>query len=524
MLEHGENDTVVTEVITFGSGQVEAVRAQDVVTVAGLHQNITGLLLMISNDLGMEDMDFQGILGLGRPCSSLASEHEETAQQVRGVNTGGSSYNDELKKIIDEMGGAGAAETPKQTMAQTMMQGAMKNASGPCTREGFMEQTNTAYFSMCFNEHTDGVLRFGAVPKHHTDHSMVSVGQAHWGMAFNGGMSVKGSDGNASLLTFCNKAHSPLNHSAGQESVCGAIPDSGTTVTMAPKTQLLQLYETTCDKWPRCKENHTKFSEAIDNASAAFAAHYGFDALNLSAQKTGLKQLVFQLLLLDCESWMNDSHSLNDEQLPELFFHLSGNNNTDKSISLKGWAYVLEETNTLASNASSSTNGTNAMQRANFLETIFSSFVGVGSGAHQLLQKAAKGSPPSSAAEGSPPSSSAPSDSSLGGFDFSALASRSKLCRPAFGEMSYNTEKNGDVWILGTPFFYQYQVGFGLNDQTVSFTSVETAGNECGSCDAGTAAPTPAPPAASLVSDAYRPRRVDAPWRKPTLGSSLLEM
>jgi len=57
-----------------------------------------------------------------------------------------------------------------------------------------------------------------------------------------------------------------------------------------------------------------------------------------------------------------------------------------------------------------------------------------------------------------------------------------KVCAPAFGVMEYNTLTNGPVWILGTPFFYQFNVHFDLasDPPAVGFQSVED--EPCGTC------------------------------------------
>jgi hypothetical protein len=53
-----------------------------------------------------------------------------------------------------------------------------------------------------------------------------------------------------------------------------------------------------------------------------------------------------------------------------------------------------------------------------------------------------------------------------------------KVCIPSFGVQEYNTMMNGPVWILGTPVFYQYRVGYSLNGPTMAFTK-----QKCGACN-----------------------------------------
>merc|ERR1719335_1000290 len=49
---------------------------------------------------------------------------------------------------------------------------------------------------------------------------------------------------------------------------------------------------------------------------------------------------------------------------------------------------------------------------------------------------------------------------------------RSKVCAPSFGPMDMQTEKNGAVWILGSPLFYEYTIGYDLDKESpaISFT------------------------------------------------------
>ncbi|CAE7637792.1 REN [Symbiodinium sp. CCMP2456] len=42
------------------------------------------------------------------------------------------------------------------------------------------------------------------------------------------------------------------------------------------------------------------------------------------------------------------------------------------------------------------------------------------------------------------------------------------VCMPGFGEMEYTTAEHGPVWILGTPLFYEYNVGYDLQNRQVS--------------------------------------------------------
>jgi len=49
-------------------------------------------------------------------------------------------------------------------------------------------------------------------------------------------------------------------------------------------------------------------------------------------------------------------------------------------------------------------------------------------------------------------------------------SNRTKVCTSNFGVVEYNTKSNGQVWILGTPLFYEYDVGYDLKSKMMSLT------------------------------------------------------
>jgi len=85
-------------------------------------------------------------------------------------------------------------------------------------------------------------------------------------------------------------------------------------------------------------------------------------------------------------------------------------------------------------------------------------------------------------------------------------------CMSGFGTMDYDTAENGQVWILGTPLFYEYTVGFDLHSRQVSL--------ERGRCN-------PCVPDAALVSadmdmdSRLMPRWQQGPPRLPRLDRNL---
>lgn len=248
--------------ITFGSGPIEAVVASDMVKVGSVQANMTNsVLLMVDNELDISG-PFEGILGLGVP-----------KQKVRN-NT--------------------------------------RDFDMP---DSFLDVSGTTRFSICFNfpdadgVSVDGALRLDA-PLPHNSISLGSVGRLHWGLDFRG---ISIGDANATVA-FCG--HDEKTHE--QETACGIIPDSGTTLMMGSETQIVKLFSDLCDKWDRC------------------ANYYANQSLrhNVSVKK----HIAFQDLLMDCDSWMTNEDL---SELPPLHFHVAGKEGNQQLISLSGNDYVL---------------------------------------------------------------------------------------------------------------------------------------------------------------------------------------
>merc|ERR1740117_2510036 len=96
----------------------------------------------------------------------------------------------------------------------------------------------------------------------------------HWGLDFQRVSVGK----ELTPVTFCN----PNDKKPGAQTACGAIPDSGTTVIMAPKKHLTALFNQICQEWPRCKKAAAK----------------------AKGLKPGMEFKLFFKLLLDCHTWM----------------------------------------------------------------------------------------------------------------------------------------------------------------------------------------------------------------------------
>jgi len=420
-LEVGDDQEPVSMVLSFGSGQIQAVVAQEQVRVGQVNASLKdGLLLMTDRALNING-PFEGILGLGlpQPPTNWTAVQEQESKQESAV-AGGQSMEDIIKQIVSQMGASGPeggqAAPPEQNMRK-----ALKAALEKPKRQhrdsptGFLEQAGIGRFSMCFNDGGDGVLRIGESP---LEHGLGGMGTQHWGVDFRG-ISV-GSTAVGDVL-FCHGT----NMTKDQRSPCGAIPDSGTTLLMGPKEHISAVLEGICDGWDRCRQNFTKLEEAEKIASEAMQKHYGTNVFHM--QGTISKSDVLQLLLMDCDSWGQGGM----DELPDLHFHIRGSDGKAQALKIPGHMYVMEMS------------GDQAESALKLLE-------GVGS---------------------------IPANTSL-------AKSMKKVCTPMFGEMDYKTSGNGPVWILGTPIFYEYAVGYDMKASPPAMSFTSQSEQPCGSCKA----------------------------------------
>jgi len=172
----------------------------------------------------------------------------------------------------------------------------------------FLNMSKTRSFSTCFNpDGQPGVLDFDP-PKPPV--ALGQIGVFHWGLDFRG-MSV----GKASTpVLFC----SGDDMSFLQQTPCGAIPDTGTTLVLGPKEHIDWLYTGICNDWERC-HNESKTS-------------------NLS------KPELFLTMLGECETWLTDDKGLNE--LPPIYFHMRGTEGNKQALKISPWAWVFKFANT----------------------------------------------------------------------------------------------------------------------------------------------------------------------------------
>jgi len=255
------------------------------------------------------------------------------------------------------------------------------------------------------------------------------------------------------------------NLSEGQKSPCGAIPDSGTTLMMGPAPHIEMLLNDICDQWPRCKKNYTKLVEAEQAATQVFDSTYGVNPFNMNGILN--KSDIIQLLLQDCDRWM--TNETGTDGLPDLHFHVRGTRGTKQAITIPAHAYIMAYA------------GDN-------VTTAYKLLAGVGN---------------------------IPADPD-------ATRGAKKVCAPAFGSMDYNTKANGPVWILGTPLFYEYVVGYDMNANPPAISFHSQKDMPCGSCQQsrGEVNLAKTAPSHRQESALRMPRRVEGAPRKPNVDYS----
>lgn len=468
-------------VLGFGSGQIQGVRARDVVRIGEGQESLQscmddGLLLMVDRALNIQG-PFEGILGLGAPQGSIdtamATEPEDAidkslsngadANSVADAVSGGGHVEQAMNQVRGVGGLLGAPPlVVKKHLPKGGAQNATRHPAGPLIMRrnssrapprGFLEQAGVDRFSVCFNEGAKGVLRLG------TDAAAAphgGAGQEHWGVDFRGFSVGKGEPSDA---LFCQPGPMP----PGQQTPCGAIPDSGTTVLMGPKEQVGLLLETICDNWDRCLQNYTTLEKGIAVASSELSRVYGFNPFNMTGMS---KADVLQVLLLDCGSWLGAGGSL--DELPPLLLHVAGSAGTKQTLKLPPHLYVMESS----------------------VETM-AGFTFVTGGEHIPLDTSEPGS------------------------------KMGKVCSPAVGVINYITKVNGPVWILGTPLFYEFVVGYDTTTKppSISFTSQEET--PCGGCAPSVEGREGAPPPSVNFAAGQGPKRspikIHGPVRLPNI-------
>lgn len=285
--------------LTFGSGSIQAAIATDIVSVGSQSATMNAsLLLMVARQLRLSG-PFEGILGLGLPSSNIGM-HSKSFAAMEAVDMPKEDPVEGIKKKF----------LKKLKRLKKEIQGKLKHKRHwkPLMKPtpGFLEQAKIPRFSVCLNPGGNGVLRLNQpqFPK-----PLEAVGGAHWALDFRG-ISV-GNTSNPSTICL------PSSMGPEQKTACAAIPDSGTTVMMAPKAHIVSLFADLCSRWPRCIAQAKK---AVKPTKLAMA---------------------FQKVLLGCNEWVTESHGL-DQELPPLHFNFADPKGNKRVLKLGGNAYVVE--------------------------------------------------------------------------------------------------------------------------------------------------------------------------------------
>jgi hypothetical protein len=495
--------------LTFGSGTIAAVIATDIADVGHVRANMdSGLLLMVDQALTIEG-SFEGILGLGLPinessildvdteeASTASQDEQQIEQQIEEAlskKQGGGAGGDEAAAAAIEQGIAGQAAQGVQgrMMEQPLIDGSLRRALQARRAKphkaakgrgesplGNPARKRTRHHAKQITPDTNHTPATQKMPQGFLDYANIS----HFSMCFNEGrdgvlrlghIDVPQPLGSIGTLHWgldfrgvsVGKSSAPVlicspeeKLAAGQETACGIIPDSGTTQIMGPADQVEALLVGICEGWDRCKQNHTALMKGGKAAHAAMVDNYGYDPYNIDSNQS--MAAVVKLLLADCGQWLEEGSGL--DELPDLHFHVAGSakpwlseSPAQTSLVMPGWAYVMES-----------------------------------SMPAELLANTSK----KNASHGK----------------------ATKVCEPMFGTMEYPTTANGPVWIMGTPLFYEYQVGYNTKSEPPSMSFVSVKESPCGSCDAKT----------SFISEkvgsrAYNPRKINGSPRVPRLDTRL---
>lgn len=478
-------------VLRFGSGLVRGRIARDSVKIGKGPpiDMLDGILLMTDRAMDFDDR-FEGILGLGPPTALIQKAEADARHQA--------------EEQLKEMKKAAQNGTPEERAAVKEIEDQLNleaDQSNPEPR-GFLEQAGQSRFSLCFGKGDDsnGTLVVGGAP---ADRSLKSVGMLHWGLAMEGvfvnGTAVmvqpldnedlikqaiaqaisEGADIDPEAIAAAQQAAAQAaaygtpfaNISSivvgavkdqkkrkdvpsvsklqlkkvkalkkkraapkpmcsrtgglqeGQETPCGGIPDSGTTALAMPQAHLTALAEAICDNWDRCQKNFTKLNEAKIAAEEAARNVYGVNPFEIPEYS---KADVLSFVLSDCANLDKSIEEVMDE-LPDIQVTLGdGTLDNTMNVSIPGPSYVFQ--------------------------------MDLNAALQDMLDKANG----DSGAVGQVPAQMA--------------------CTLGLQATEYNTQKNGDIWILGKPLFHEYTVHYDLAGNTIGFKSTED--EPCGVCQA----------------------------------------
>merc|ERR1719161_2959871 len=169
--------------LMFGSGEVEAIIATDVVRVGSVSTSMEeGVLLMVNHALKLSG-PFEGILGLGPPrnVTEVMLQEEWAAREPKRIAEAVSqSVADTSKAVGDDIEMTKDLKSTEKikvkivndslSTSQAMLPGKIFSP------KSFLQSANVDRFSVCFNDGgLDGALNL-RTPK--VEHTLTSIGQA----------------------------------------------------------------------------------------------------------------------------------------------------------------------------------------------------------------------------------------------------------------------------------------------------------------------------------------------------------
>lgn len=466
--------------MVFGSGAVRAIVATDVVKVGALKANMQdGLLLMVDHQLRMIGA-FEGILGLGQPKNeTLLKEmqkkmEEDMAKQVGDVNSThrvqakGSGANsaaamEAIKRMMRAImggggGGGGGQEPPAAAVAHSPKPGFEASlASSQLQRPiQFPNPEEEAQGDPAEEDPTKEVEQFK------TKSFLQSSGITRFSMCFND----KGQEGALHLgipnmnnaLTSVGVVHWGL----ALQGISIGKGQKSLPVKICNPDSKKEGQKYACGAIP--DSGTTLFMGPADHMEKVFEGLCDGWKRCRDATSNGLakkKGQVFMLLLSQCSEWLTEEHGLNE--LPSLHLQLGGANGKKKKLSFGGAAYVLET-------------------MEDDVQPVWKNIMGM------KLQVPEK------------------------------TGNKTKMCRPAFGAMQLDTKTHGPIWILGSPVFYEYSVGYDLDKSKPAISFMDTKTKPCG-CSAEAALMSKANQTKKHM--ARQPRLLHGPPRMPTIDLSL---
>mmetsp|Transcript_126510 Transcript_126510/g.205596 ORF Transcript_126510/g.205596 Transcript_126510/m.205596 type:complete len:454 (-) Transcript_126510:47-1408(-) len=205
----------------------------------------------------------------------------------------------------------------------------------------------------------------------------------------------------------------------------GASTDS--SVLFCGASEMKPGMETACGALPDSGTTHILGpKEQINTLFAAICDNW--PRCSKAAEKEGPgfpKMEMFLKLLMECGDWLGPDERALDDEVPPVTFHMGGKNGEKQKVQLSSWSYIGETT------------------IPKFKE-IHKKFFG-------------------------------------NDYIYPVPAGTTKTCSPSFEPHDYNTVKNGPIWILGTPLFFDKTVSY---DISLKPPAVSIDDTPCSPCDA----------------------------------------